>query len=256
MHTLQALEAGDLAGITRLDLAGGLREFPEAIYGLADSLEVLNLSGNALTSLPHDLHRLKKLRVLFCSDNPFERLPPCLGDCEQLSMVGFKANRIEHVPAEALPAQLRWLILTDNRLEHLPQALGERPALQKLMLAGNRLSALPGSLAGAANLELLRIASNRLVELPAWLGELPSLAWLAYSGNPLPSAWRRPEAPAATPAVPWASLVLGQRLGEGASGLIMQAQQAGQSVAVKLYKGQITSDGSPLDEMAACLAAG
>ncbi|KTC33555.1 hypothetical protein AO269_16245, partial [Pseudomonas putida] len=75
MNTLELLEAGQLAGATRLDLSCGLTEFPQAIFTLADSLEVLNLSGNALTRLPDDLHRLHKLKVLFCSDNPFTELP-------------------------------------------------------------------------------------------------------------------------------------------------------------------------------------
>ncbi|MEN1436751.1 protein kinase, partial [Pseudomonas aeruginosa] len=47
MHTLQQLRSGELAGATRLDLSCGLREFPREIFELADSLEVLNLSGNA-----------------------------------------------------------------------------------------------------------------------------------------------------------------------------------------------------------------
>ncbi len=36
-------------------------------------------------------------------------------------MVGFKSNRIERVPAAALPPALRWLILTDNRIATLPR---------------------------------------------------------------------------------------------------------------------------------------
>ena len=99
MHTLAQLRAGELSGITRLDLAAGLTEFPREIFDLADSLEVLNLSGNALSSLPEDLHRLTRLRVLFCSDNRFTELPACLGQCAALTMIGFKANRIAHVPA-------------------------------------------------------------------------------------------------------------------------------------------------------------
>ena len=114
MHTLAQLKAGQLAGITRLDLSCGLTEFPREIFELADSLEILNLSGNALSSLPDDLHRLPHLRVLFCSDNAFTTLPECLGQCAKLSMIGFKANRISHVPAAALPPLLRWLILTDK----------------------------------------------------------------------------------------------------------------------------------------------
>lgn len=92
MHTLQQLRSGELAGATRLDLSCGLREFPREIFELADSLEVLNLSGNALDSLPDDLGRLHRLKVLFCSANDFDELPAAVGDCPALSMVGFKSN--------------------------------------------------------------------------------------------------------------------------------------------------------------------
>lgn len=257
MHTLAQLKAGQLAGITRLDLSCGLTEFPREIFELADSLEILNLSGNALSRLPDDLHRLPHLRVLFCSDNAFTELPECLGQCAQLSMIGFKANRISQVPAAALPPLLRWLILTDNCISHLPDELGERPRLQKLMLAGNQLAGLPASLANCKNLELLRIASNRLTRLPEWLLRLPSLTWLAYAGNPVEMAVDL-AADDATPDIPWAELELADVLGEGASGVIRKALWVPQAlpVAVKLYKGSITSDGSPLHEMQACIAAG
>ncbi len=83
MHTLAQLKAGQLAGITRLDLSCGLTEFPREIFALADSLEILNLSGNALSHLPEDLHRLPHLRVLFCSDNGFTELPRMPGPVRQ-----------------------------------------------------------------------------------------------------------------------------------------------------------------------------
>ena len=257
MNTLAQLKAGQLAGITRLDLSCGLTEFPPEIFALADSLEILNLTGNALSSLPDDLHRLTHLRVLFCSDNAFTELPACLGQCANLSMIGFKANQIRHVPAAALPPQLRWLILTDNCISQLPNELGERPLLQKLMLAGNHLTDLPHSLVNCKNLELLRIASNRFTQLPPWLLTLPSLTWLAYAGNPVEMAVEV-ASDDVTPNIPWAELELGEVLGEGASGIIRKALWKPQAlpVAVKLYKGTITSDGSPLHEMQACIAAG
>ncbi|TKK32978.1 protein kinase [Pseudomonas sp. CFBP13528] len=256
MNTLAQLKAGQLAGATRLDLACGLTEFPREIFELADSLEILNLTGNALSSLPDDLHRLRHLRVLFCSDNAFTELPECLGRCAQLSMIGFKANRIDTVPAAALPPQLRWLILTDNCISRLPDELGQRPLLQKLMLAGNQLTQLPPSLAQCENLELIRIASNRLTHLPQWLLSMPSLTWLAYAGNPVEMAVT--VTADATPDIPWTDLQLGEVLGEGASGIIRKAlwKPRALPVAVKLYKGTITSDGSPLHEMQACIAAG
>lgn len=260
MHTLAQLRAGELSGITRLDLSCGLTEFPAEIFDLADTLEILNLSGNALSCLPDDLHRLTRLRVLFCSDNQFTALPACLGQCTALTMIGFKANRIADVPGAALPPLLRWLILTDNCIDTLPSELGERAHLQKLMLAGNRLQSLPSSLSNCHRLELLRIAANQLTELPHWLLTLPSLTWLAYAGNPLET-----EADAAaleaTPQIDWSALRLEQQLGEGASGVIyratwQRADGAVTPVAVKLYKGEMTSDGSPLHEMNACITAG
>ena len=261
MDTLAKLRAGQLTGLKRLDLSCGLTEFPEEIFQLADSLEILNLSGNALRSLPHDLHRLTHLRVLFCSDNLFTTLPECLGQCATLSMIGFKANQICEVPGSALPPRLRWLILTDNHISQLPDELGRRPLLQKLMLAGNRLQALPRSLAGCERLELIRLASNQLRELPDWLLAMPGLSWLAYSGNPLADELNAEHTPDSTLHIDWSELELAQQLGEGASGVIYQANwrapgQPVRPVAVKLYKGAITSDGSPLHEMHACIAAG
>ncbi len=258
MHTLEDLKAGRLAGTARLDLACGLEQFPDEIFDLADSLEVLNLTGNALTRLPDDLGRLHKLKILFCSENRLSELPAGIGQCAQLEVVGVKSNRIEQVSAAALPPRLRSLVLTDNRVERLPDTLGECADLQKLMLSGNRLRELPASLARCHKLELLRVAANRLEHLPDWLLHMPNLAWLAYAGNPLPEGFRPPDVAGACPRLDWAAVTLGEVLGQGASGVIHRAHLAGRQepVAVKLYKGEITSDGTPLDEMNACIAAG
>jgi hypothetical protein len=249
--TLTLLRSGKLAGITRLDLSCSLTEFPSEIFDLADSLEILNLTGNRLSDLPDELSRLKKLRVLFCSENDFLHLPPVLAECPALSMIGFKSNRIERV--EALPPSLRWLILTGNRIDRLPASLGNCLPLQKLMLSGNGLESLPDEMAACMNLELVRLAANRFQSLPEWLFRLPKLSWLAFAGNPLAE-----EPAAATTEIDWADLALEEKLGEGASGVIHRAVQlsSGRPVAVKIFKGAMTSDGLPASEMAACLAAG
>jgi hypothetical protein len=255
-ETLAALRRGDLGGAREVRLPDGLAEFPREVLDLADTLEILDLGRGSLTDLPDDLGRLRRLRVLFCSGNPFPRLPPVLGDCPTLSQLGFRGCGIREVPAEALPRDLRWLTLTDNRIERLPAAVGERPQLQKLMLAGNRIATLPESLAAARNLELIRLSCNRLDALPAWLSRLPRLAWIAYAGNPAEPATE----PAGAARVPWADLTVGDLLGEGASGRVYRAvwtSPAGpQEVALKLFRGAMTSDGLPEREMEACLAAG
>ncbi len=257
LDTLQALRRGDLAGIRELRLPGGLTAFPPEIFGLAETLEVLDLGDGHLTALPDDMGRLGKLRVLFCSNNRFERLPPSLGDCVSLSQLGFRGTGMREVPGEALPPALRWLTLTDNRIEHLPDALGERPLLQKLMLSGNRLRQLPRGLARAENLELVRLAANGFDDLPPWLLDLPRLAWLSWAGNPFECRSARAD----VALVPWAHLEPAELLGEGASGRVHRAlwrrpDGEPRPVAVKLFKGAMTSDGLPEREMAACLAAG
>ena len=261
MHTLAQLRAGALQGITRLQLREGLSEFPAEIFTLADSLEILDLSGNQLSALPDTLPRLHKLRVIFCSDNRFTELPEVLGQCPQLSMVGFKANRIAHVSAKALPPQLRWLILTDNAITELPTEIGQCAQMQKLALAGNRLKALPSELAQCSRLELMRISANQLTEFPEWLIHMPRLTWLAFAGNPFcePLEARALQASHAV-CIAWNNLEIHQQLGEGASGVIHQAtwhaHGRAEPVAVKLFKGAVTSDGLPDCEMGACMHVG
>ena len=269
MHTLEQLRAGELCGARHLKLSENLTEFPPEILSLKETLEVLDLTGNQLSALPDELAGFSKLRIIFCSENRFTELPEVLGRCPALTMVGFKANRIATVSAKALPAGLRWLILTDNQIESLPDELGQCDALQKLMLAGNRLRELPASLANCRNLELLRIAANRIERFPEWLLSLPRLAWLAYSGNPFSEGEEaRAIDDAHVAPIVWETLVLGELLGQGASGVIHRATIVGDmadanasadnvsQVAVKLFKGAVTSDGLPRCEMAASLAAG
>ncbi|WP_429092042.1 leucine-rich repeat-containing protein kinase family protein [Aeromonas veronii] len=272
MHTLEQLRAGELCGARHLKLSENLTEFPTEILSLKETLEVLDLTGNQLSMLPDELAGFGKLRIIFCSENRFTELPEVLGRCPALTMVGFKANRIATVSAKALPAGLRWLILTDNAIEHLPDELGQCDALQKLMLAGNRLRELPTSLANCRKLELLRIAANRIECFPEWLLSLPRLSWLAYSGNPFSEgAEARAIDDAHVDPLAWETLALGELLGQGASGVIHRATLVGNpvdevtqasdrgdgsQVAVKLFKGAVTSDGLPRCEMAASLAAG
>lgn len=262
MNMATLIGTAKLAGSTRLNLSCGLKEFPVEIYDLADTLEILDLSGNELFSLPDDFTRLHKLRVLFCSDNQFTELPSILGQCPRLSMVGFKSNQIREVPAAALGNALRWLILTDNRISELPAEIGRCTQMQKLMLSGNQLQKLPDEMAACTQLELLRISANRFAELPEWLLALPRLSWLAFAGNPYCEA-NETRALRQNPIdlIDWHHLEIRQKLGEGASGVIHHAkwQQTPQrkiDVAVKLFKGNITSDGLPRSEKAACIGAG
>jgi serine/threonine protein kinase len=193
--------------------------------------------------------------MLFCYNNLFTVLPEVLADCPLLRIIGFKANELTTIPPRSLNPNLRWLILTNNRITDLPAEISKCKRMQKLMLAGNQLTTLPQELSNCSNLELLRISANRLSELPQWLLHMPRLSWLAFSGNPFCTI------PVVQPLelIHWDELELNGHLGEGASGIISKASwrnaTARQEVAIKIFKGAVTSDGSPEDEMNTCIAA-
>jgi len=259
VHTLEQLKHGKLAGITRLDLSENLSEFPSEIFELADSLEVLDLSDNQLHELPQDLNRLHQLKILFCSNNQFTCLPDMLSLCPKLEMIGFKSNQITEVPASSLPLKTRWLILTDNRISQLPEKLGELKQLEKLMLSGNELIQLPHSLHQCHNLGLVRLSANQLSQFPDFLLDLPKLAWLAFSGNPF---CQDSKSSGQIQILNADIFSLKEILGQGASGVISRALVLDDSltlpheVAVKVFKGEVTSDGYPEDELDACLSTG
>ncbi|EDP58008.1 leucine-rich repeat-containing protein kinase family protein [Vibrio sp. AND4] len=259
MQTLEQLKTGQLIGIKKLKLAEGLTEFPMEILDLAQTLEVLDLSGNALSDLPPELEQLTKLKIIFASNNQFTHLPEVLGKLPNLEMIGFKTNKINLVSEISLPRQLRWLILTDNEIEELPSSLGERPRLRKLALAGNRIKQLPDSMKNLVNLELIRLSANQLEQFPDVLMTLPKLAWFAFAGNPF---CKHPSSLDSVPKVTTGSYSLNHVLGQGASGVISHANWIDaqhdfpNEVAVKVFKGEVTSDGFPHDELEACLQAG
>ncbi|MBP2702003.1 leucine-rich repeat-containing protein kinase family protein [Photobacterium lucens] len=259
MHTLEQVRSGELAGITRLKISQQLTAFPSEILTLADSLEILDLTDNQLSQLPDDFAKLTKLRIVFMSNNCFTELPKVLGACPNLEMIGFKSNQITTMDETALPEKLRWLILTDNKITQLPNSLGLRPRLQKLALAGNQLTELPATMAQLHNLELIRLSANRLQAFPTQLLDLPKLAWLAFSGNDFN---RHQQVDNDLPQVSPTDYQLQHVLGQGASGVISlatwrnNAHQLADDIAVKVFKGEVTSDGYPQDELNACLKTG
>ena len=247
MNTIEELKSGSLRGATHVKLACGLTTFPKELFDLADTLEVLDMTDNTLSALPENFGAFKKLKILFLSNNAFSKFPTVLAQCPALSMIGFRNNNISIVEENGLPLTTRWLIITDNHIETLPHSMGDLSLLQKCMLSGNKLTSLPESMSGCHNLELLRIAVNHLNKLPTFLLNLPKLSWLAYGGNPF--CEKHPNCDTPLKKIRWEKLEIQEVLGEGASGLISKALYEGKEVAVKVFKGEITSDGLPEEEM-------
>lgn len=257
-YTLTELRSSRLQEVQQLKIQDNLTTFPEEIFEFANTLEILDLSGNQLSSLPNDFIKLNKLKILFLSDNQFTVFPEVLGQCKSISMIGFKSNQLHTIPEDALHTEIRWLILTNNQLTQIPSSIGNCWNMQKLALAGNQLTQLPHTLSNCKNLGLLRISANRLTEFPTWLLDMPKLSWLAFAGNPF---CYKPTIESHLIEISWNELSLEHQLGQGASGIISKAiwqqnELKKTPIAVKEFKGAVTSDGLPEDEMNACILAG
>ncbi|PMD38565.1 serine/threonine protein kinase-like protein [Hyaloscypha variabilis F] len=257
-QTIQGLRSGQYKGSKRVKISRGITEFPREILDLFNTLEILDLSGNPLSTLPKYISRLHKLKIAFFSDCNFTVFPKELAQCRSLEMIAFKGNGMTTVPEGSFPRKLRWLILTNNQISSLPTSIGQCHRLQKCMLAGNQLTSLPNEMAHCRKLGLLRLSANKLTSIPSWLFSLPELSFLSFAGNPCtPSFEDNP----VLDTIAWSSLSVQHLLGEGASGIISQgtwkhASTAEKAIAIKLFKGAVTSDGSPIDEMNACITAG
>lgn len=254
-HTLEALKSGKLIGSRSLKLACGLDTFPKEIITLFETLEVLDLSDNRISELPSDIAQLKKLKIIFFARNHFTEFPAVLSKCPNLSMIGFKSNQITSIPEHAFPIKLNWLILTDNKITKLPKSIGYANLLQKCALSGNLIKELPPEMANCKNLELLRVSANNLEIIPEWLFKLPKLSWVAFGGNP---ATHKVQIGSNLEVFNWNDFSVKNLIGEGASGYISKAiwHSKKTEVAIKVFKGAVTSDGLPEDEMNVAIAAG
>lgn len=253
----------DLRSVTTLDLSNSnLTSFPTALFSVSETLSFLNLGGNRISDLPLTMGSFTRLHTLFFAGNAFTTVPEVLGSLPALTMLSFKSNSVVSVPATSLAPSLNWLILTDNAISELPATIGACIGMRKLMLANNRLSSLPHTMAALKSLELLRLAANRFVSLPAWLFSLPRLSWLAIAGNPC-CEQRSTTASTSSRIIPWSALRVGHVLGSGASGVVHAVEVVDETldvpaagIALKLFKGEATSDGLPADEMAAAVRVG
>ncbi|CRG92764.1 hypothetical protein PISL3812_09831 [Talaromyces islandicus] len=136
-------------------------------------LEVLDLHGNVLQSLPLGLRRLQRLTSLNLSNNQLK-----MGDIEMLAEI----------------ERLTDLKLANNNLEGpLLSVIGQLDNLETLDLHGNHINALPEALSSLRNLKNLNVSENELTILPfEFLHNLP-LVELNASRNKLYGTLMGPE---------------------------------------------------------------
>ncbi|CAH2051256.1 unnamed protein product [Thlaspi arvense] len=130
-----------------------------------ERLEVVNLSGMALESLPNPSLNLAQICKLDLSNNHLQTIP------------------------ESLTARLLNLIALDvhsNQIKALPNSIGCLSKLKCLNVSGNFLVFLPKSIQHCRSLEELNANFNKLIRLPDSIGfELTNLRKLSVNSNKL-----------------------------------------------------------------------
>ncbi|QQZ37989.1 NEL-type E3 ubiquitin ligase domain-containing protein [Pseudomonas sp. SK2] len=172
---LPALPANtDFAHITDLVLVGlQLEHVPPSFLGSFSRLRGLNLSNNALTSLPAGIGGVSQLRILHLARNRI---------------------RMTEEGAQALSGltQLDTLDLGFNRLGSISLRLGQLTRLRELNLRRNNLHSVPTALEQCLHLEAADLRDNQIAQLPDTLLLAPLHVRLAIrlENNALPVAER------------------------------------------------------------------
>ncbi|XP_010489491.1 PREDICTED: plant intracellular Ras-group-related LRR protein 6 [Camelina sativa] len=139
--------------------------FNNIIDNEEERLEVVNLSGMALESLPNPSLNLAQICKLDLSNNNLQTIP------------------------ESLTARLLNLIALDvhsNQIKALPNSIGCLSKLKTLNVSGNFLVSLPKSIQHCRSLDELNANFNKLIRLPDSIGfELTNLRKLSVNSNKL-----------------------------------------------------------------------
>uniref|UniRef100_A0A8C2L158 Leucine rich repeat containing 40 n=1 Tax=Cyprinus carpio TaxID=7962 RepID=A0A8C2L158_CYPCA len=126
------------------------------------------------------------LRMLDCSRNQLESIPPVLAQMESLEQLYLRHNKLHFLPKLPCCKTLKELHCGNNQIEILEaDHLKHLSALSLLELRDNKVKSLPEEITLLQGLERLDLTNNDIGSLPCGLGTLPKLKSLSLEGNPL-----------------------------------------------------------------------
>eukprot|EP00930_Biecheleria_cincta_P049585 TRINITY_DN34786_c0_g1_i1.p1 TRINITY_DN34786_c0_g1~~TRINITY_DN34786_c0_g1_i1.p1 ORF type:complete len:468 (+),score=83.15 TRINITY_DN34786_c0_g1_i1:49-1452(+) len=253
-RAVQLLKEPDLDVLAQLRVLNvaraGLTELPGEALGHCKQLVRLDVSDNALSTLPSSIASLPCLDILFASKLGMTEIPSHLALSPCLRMLGVKDNKLTCIDGNSLPTSLEWLIAAGNQIQELPN-IARLQRIRKLMLSHNQLTC--DSLAPVADisaLEMLRVAANRLEAFPEALLRHSRLAWVAVGSNPFAERAIEKQLAEGPKTVDFSEVTLGDQLGSGAGATVHQGKWHDQNVAVKIWDSECFSDGTAAGEWA------
>ncbi|KAK6131658.1 hypothetical protein DH2020_034672 [Rehmannia glutinosa] len=177
-HNNNKLEIVDLSGMY-------LDSLPIPPLNLA-AISKLDLSNNNLQSIPESLTaRLLNVIILDVHSNQLKSLPNSIGCLTKLKVLNVSGNLIQSLPRTIENCRsLEELNANFNKLIQLPETIGfELLNLKKLSVNSNKLVFLPHSTSHLTNLRVLDARLNCLQSLPSDLENLINLEILNISQN-------------------------------------------------------------------------
>ena len=212
------LDNDSLSVIAQIDSLRELRLSGNVLQGMLTprlgnlkKLETLDISNNAITTLPSNSDELSNLRVLNVSGNKLSSLPfellislPLIeidaarnrlsGNLFPINVSGLLHLKTLDVANNSLTSltesgsielpSLQSLDATENRLTRMPEMLACTELLT-LIVAGNRLSSIPQSLTSLGKLKNVDLSRNDIKKVDERVGLMDSLVTLRIANNPL-----------------------------------------------------------------------
>ncbi|OLT62359.1 COR domain-containing protein [Moorena bouillonii] len=179
----------NLSQLEVLDLSGKqLKTVPESI-GKLTNLTKLNLSGNQLTIVPESIGKLTNLTELNLSGNKLTTVPESIGKLTNLTELNLSKNQLTIVPESiGKLTNLTKLNLSFNHFNQLtivPESIGKLTNLTELNLSTNNLKKIPESINKLILLTQLDLSFNQLTIVPESITKLSNLTQLNLRDNPL-----------------------------------------------------------------------
>ncbi|KAK9309863.1 hypothetical protein QLX08_000665 [Tetragonisca angustula] len=165
-------------------------EYP-TLEGFPRTTEELYLVGLNRKSFDRQILKLQSLKVLNLSNNQISSLPKELGTLQHLQELILSQNRLDKalkwtwLDQIAIRSNLKLLDMSNNLLRRLPEQIGKLGSLVNLKISQNMLSYLPQSLGKLYNLKYLDLSKNNLHYLPGSMRNLHLIS-LDVSNNDFP----------------------------------------------------------------------
>ncbi|XP_076161964.1 leucine-rich repeat 47 isoform X2 [Ptiloglossa arizonensis] len=152
-------------------------EYP-TLEGFPRTTKELHLAGLNRISFDKQILKLQSLRILNLSNNQISSLPKELGSFQHLQELNLSQNLLNiavnwiWLDQITIQCNLKLLDISNNLLTRLPEQIGKLNALVNLKASKNMLSCLPQSIGKLSNLKYLDVSKNNLKYMPGSIRNL------------------------------------------------------------------------------------